>query len=270
VYSYQVAASLTEPKVFDIVHGQLASIRREFAKADAFSGWMLGYDEIRVHGWDEAPKAGGGTPGEDLAANVRAVYADARRIDPGARLFTWSDMFDPLHNAADSKDPYYLVNGNWSGSWAGVPADVTILNWNSQPDKRRASAAFFAGRGHSQILAGYYDAPVGAFRDRPWLADLAGLPGIEGVMYTQWGSGYGNLEAWAKYIWGDAPWVTPTPGSGPTVTSRPNQDTTTPPPPATDTPGVGPTPTALPASPTPTGGPVRAHVFLPWAWRSAR
>jgi hypothetical protein len=252
IYGYQVAASLTEPKVFDIVRGQLGSIRREFARADAFSGWMLGYDEIRVHGWDDAPKAGAGTPGEDLAASFRTVYGDARAIDPQARLYAWSDMFDPYHNAADTADPYYLVNGNWSGSWSGVPPDVTILNWNSQPAKRRDSAAFFAGRGHAQILAGYYDAPPGQFGDRQWLEDLTGVSGIIGVMYTQWGSGYGNLEAWAQHVWGDAPWVTPTPPAEPSATSGP---ATTAPPPATMT--------RAPATGTPTVGPVVGRAYFP-------
>jgi hypothetical protein len=242
--------------VFDIVDGQLASIRREFAAAGAFSGWQLNHDEIRVHGWDEAPKAGMGTPGEDLAENFRRVYALARAEDAGADLFTWSDMFDPFHNAEDRATPYYLVNGNWSGSWNGVPADVTILNWNSQPAKRRDSARFFADRGHPQILAGYYDASPSQFRDRAWLEDLAGLPGITGVMYTQWGSGYANLESWAEHVWGGMPWVTPTPAAAPS---------TTPEMPATPQPT---TTRRLPASETPppaTGEPTRFQLYLPWS-----
>jgi len=212
IYGDQVAASLTEPAVLGIVAGQLASTRREFAVAGAFGGWMLSHDEIRVHGWDEAPKAGAGSPGENLAFNFRTLYDAARALDPQGEVLTWSDMFDPTHNAADSADPYYLVNGGWSGSWEGVPADVVILNWNHGA-RRRESAAFFAGRGHRQVLAGYYDASPGGFSDRGWLRDLAGVPGIEGVMYTQWDSGYANLEAWAQHVWGDAPLVTPTAGA---------------------------------------------------------
>ncbi len=223
IYGDQVAASLTEPAVFDIVEGQMRGLRRELAAAGVFGGWMFGHDEIRVHGWDEAPRAGGGTPGENLAFNFRTLVDRAHGIDPDAAIATWSDMFDPFHNAAARRDPYYLVNGDWSGSWDGVPADVTVLNWNSQPAVRRDSAAFFAGRGHNQVLAGYYDTPPTGFRDRGWLADLEGVPGITGVMYTQWGSGYGNLEAWARHVWGDAPWTTPTPTSaanaGPTATA---------------------------------------------------
>lgn len=259
IYGSQVAASLTEPESLAIVHDQLASIRREFAAAGAFRGWMFNHDEIRVHGWDEAPRAGAGRPGENLAFNFRSLYDDARALDPAAELYTWSDMFDPEHNAADSADPYYLVNGNWSGSWQGLPPDVTILNWNSQPTKRRASAEFFAGRGHAQILAGYYDSAPANFRDRRWLADLAGVPGITGVMYTQWGSGYDNLEAWAQHVWGGATWVTPTPPAG--ATSRPS--------PPSDTPTL-PKPTATPAG-TATMAPTSSTpAYLPWAARTMR
>lgn len=258
IYGDQVAASLTEPKVFEIVEGQMRSLAREFGTADVFSGWMFSHDEIRVHGWDEAPKAGGGTPGEDLAFNFRTLADRARAIDPAGKVLAWSDMFDPHHNAAVRKDPYYLVDGDWSGSWEGVPAEVLILNWNQQAGIRRDSAAFFAGRGHPQILAGYYDAAPARFGDRAWLADLAGLPGISGVMYTQWGSGYANLEAWAEHVWGGADWVTPTPGAGGgTATAA-----------ATRTGTATGSATSLPATATvtatPTPGGARGRVLLPF------
>jgi len=137
-----------------------------------------------------------------------------------------------------------------------VPPDVTILNWN-HGNARRASAEFFAERGHRQVLAGYYDADPANFSDRQWLADLAGVPGITGVMYTQWGSGYDNLEAWARHVWGDAVWVTPTPPSA-----------------ASSTPSASPTPTATRAPATPTATvapterttatPVGRRAWLPW------
>ena len=118
-------------------------------------------------------------------------------------------MFDPYHNAAARTEPYYLVNGDWSGSWEGLPSDVIVVNWNHQADRRRESASFFAERGHRQMLAGYYDSAEEDFADRQWLEELAGVPGIEGVMFTQWGTGYDRLEAWARHVWGGAPWTVP-------------------------------------------------------------
>ena len=58
-------------------------------------------------------------------------------------------MFTPYHNAYSmeaQKKYYYLVNGNWDGSWEGLPKDVIILNWYSPtPD----GVKFFADRGNA-------------------------------------------------------------------------------------------------------------------------
>ncbi len=193
----QVCAALTEPEVFDITYGQLASIREEFLMADLFEGWFLQYDEIRIHNWDEAPSYG--SPGDDLAFNFNAVYEQARELDDEALVMTWSDMFDPYHNAYETGDPYYLVEGLWSGSWEGVPDDVVILNWNGFAD-RVASAQFFAERGHPQILAGYYDTDI--YYTPDWLAELEGTAGISGVMYTTWTNNYDQMGTWAEAVWG--------------------------------------------------------------------
>ena len=120
-----------------------------------------------------------------------------RRVSPAAHVFVWSDMFDPAHNAHGD---YYLVNGTWAGSWAGLARDVVVINWNS--DKPKQSLPWFAGRGHAQILAGYYDGSPQSIR--PWLAAGAGVPGLTGVMYTTWGQHYDDLEAFADAAWGQA------------------------------------------------------------------
>jgi len=61
-------------------------------------------------------------------------------------------MFDPHHNAVGG---YYLVNGTLEGSWKGLAPSVIVANWNG--GKARESLHWFAGRGHPQIIAGYYD-----------------------------------------------------------------------------------------------------------------
>jgi hypothetical protein len=264
IYGSQVTASLTEPAVYDVVRGQLESTRREFAAAAAFAGWMLDYDEIRVHGWDESPRFGAGTPGDDLAQSVRAVHDMARALDPSADLYTWSDMFDPHHNAAQRAEPYYLVNGGWAGSWEGLPVDVGVINWNHDPEHRRDSARFFAERGHRQLLAGYYDTPPERFDDRAWLSDLEGIPGIDGVVYCQWGTGYGQLEAWATHVWGDAQWVPgPEPEATATATGSSQPNPTTAPTSATAASSVTP---AASVTHTPRAAPSH-RACLPVGWR---
>jgi hypothetical protein len=205
IYGDQVAASLLEPEALSLTMDQMNGVRRQFVSAGVFSGWMFSHDEIRVHGWDEAPTEG--SPGQDLARNVRELERAAVGMDPAGEILIWSDMFDPFHNATPDAT-YYLVNGSWSGSWEGLGSRTVIVNWNSNPQSRRDSASFFAERGHRQILAGYYDSPPASFSDKTWLEDLAGVDGIDGVMYTPWSTGYDNLEAWASHVWGGAPWVT--------------------------------------------------------------
>lgn len=224
IHGSQVAASLTEPAVFEIVARQLESTRDAFAASDAFQGWMLSHDEIRMHGWDESPRYGDGSPGANLAWSFRRVTEIARDLAPAARLLVWSDMFDAHHNAAPREEPYYLVNGDWSGSWAGLPPDVVLLNWNQRPGVRRLSAEHFAALGNPQILAGYYDAAPADFDDRDWLADLAGLPGVRGVMYTPWYTGHDRLEEWAEHVWGGAEWE-PVGGATPAASASPSPPT---------------------------------------------
>jgi hypothetical protein len=98
-------------------------------------------------------------PGRLLADNVRRCVALVKEVNPKARLVIWSDMFDPNHNAVER---YYLVNGPLTGSWEGLPREVIVANWNG--GKRSESLRWFAGRGHEQVIAGYYDDGLEDFR----------------------------------------------------------------------------------------------------------
>ena len=68
----------------------------------------------------------------------------------------------------------------------------------SDPAKRRDSLAHFAGRGHKQILAGYYDGPVAAIA--PWLEDARRTGSLAGAMYTTWQSRFDDLERFAEEL----------------------------------------------------------------------
>ena len=97
-------------------------------------------------------------------------------------------MFDPNHNAVDN---YYLVNGSLKGSWEGCRATSIIANWNG--GKAQESLAFFAGRGHRQLIAGYYDVDdLSNFQT--WDAAARDVQGVIGFMYTTWRAKYGLLE----------------------------------------------------------------------------
>jgi hypothetical protein len=193
VHDNQVPCSLTDPKVFSIVEDQVRRVQKLFEPKMFF----LSHDEIRVANWSEPERAAGKPAGAVLAENVRHCVKIIRDINPEAKLCIWSDMFDPSHNAVKE---FYLVNGDLSGSWEGLPKEMLIINWNSgKPEK---SLPFFAARGHSQVLAGYYDSPPDSIRS--WLAAGKDLKGIEGAMYTTWQSNFADLEKFAEAAWGGA------------------------------------------------------------------
>lgn len=70
------------------------------------------------------------------------------KVNPSAKLYAWSDMFDPWHNA---RDDYYLCNGSWVGAWYGLPREVTVMQWNYMPHEGK-SPHFFAAQGFRQII----------------------------------------------------------------------------------------------------------------------
>ena len=192
IYDGQVPCSLTEPKAFEIVEDQVRRVQQLFKPKTYF----LSHDEIRVANWSDPERASGKSAGVQLAENVRRCAEIIRRIDPNARLCIWSDMFDPHNNAV--KD-FYLVNGDLTGSWRGLPKDTIIINWNS--GKPSPSLKHFADQGHTQVLAGYYDAPPGRIRD--WLDVGKDVPkSLRGAMYTTWQGNFTDLEAFAAAAWG--------------------------------------------------------------------
>jgi hypothetical protein len=187
----QVAICLSEPKTYALLQDEFNGVNKLLSPTSFF----MSHDEMRVGNWCEACMKRGLTPGQQLADNARKCVNIIRKGSPKANVFVWSDMFDPNHNAHGD---YYLVNGSWEGSWNGLDRDVVIVDWYF--DARKKTLPFFAGRGHKQILAGYYDGPVENIKT--WLKDAADVKGVCGVMYTTWVNDYSNLEAFAKAAWG--------------------------------------------------------------------
>jgi len=189
VYGFQVAASLSDPKVFDLLRDQAKRVNNLFQPKTFF----MAHDEIRVAGWCKQAEKSGRTPGQLLADNVSQCVKILKETNPKARIAVWSDMFDPNHNAVDQ---YYLVNGSLKGSWEGLPKDVIIANWNG--GKGAASLKWFADRGHEQIIAGYYDGDLRNFQQ--WDEARKGIPHVTGFMYTTWQHRYNHLEEYGQAL----------------------------------------------------------------------
>lgn len=191
VNKHQVSCALTEEKVYDILTDQMQRVHKLFGTAAA--GYMMSHDEWRVGGWDAIADAKGWTAGQWLAWNVKRCQEIAHKVRPGVPLYAWSDMYDPNHNAREN---YYLVKSTLAGSWEGLEKDTTIINWYFAP--REKNLPWFAGRGHKQILAGYYDGDP--TRIARWLESADKVDGVVGVMYTTWQNKYQDLEKFNRTV----------------------------------------------------------------------
>lgn len=202
----QVAMCLTERGVLDWQQRNAQAIRQVLPPGP---GILMQYDEIRQMNSCASCRAKRMSAADLLDWSVAHSIQTYNSVFSGARLYVWSDMFDPYHNA---RKHYYYVEGNLTGSSKGLPASVTIINWNL--DHLPESLAWFAGQdrrqpiAHPQIIAGYYDKGDGALAARTELAQAAGIRGVSGLMYTTWSDDYSQLErfaaaarsAWPSYL----------------------------------------------------------------------
>jgi hypothetical protein len=184
IYNGAVMVCVSEPQTDALLQDEASRMRAAWGTRR----YMMAHDEIRTLNWDEACADCGMDAGALLAGQVRRCAGWLQ----GQEVCVWSDMFDPYHNA---RAGYYLVRGDLKGSWEGLDPSVTVVNWNF--DKRGESLNFFAGRGHRQVIAGYYDAPPE--RVKLWLDSAARVKGVIGVMYTTWRDNYSDIEAFAKF-----------------------------------------------------------------------
>lgn len=189
VYDDQAMICPSEPKTVELLRDQAKRLHAAWGA----KGYMMSHDEIRVLNWCGACERRHLEAGAILADNARTCLRILREVNPGGRVYVWSDMFDPQHNA--HRD-YYLVRGDLAGSWEGLDAEVTIVPWYFE--QRDASLKFFADRGHRQVIAGYYDSAPERVRD--WLAAAGKVRGVEGVMYTTWEHRWADLEKFSQCI----------------------------------------------------------------------
>ncbi|HET6406630.1 MAG TPA: hypothetical protein VFG14_02025 [Chthoniobacteraceae bacterium] len=191
VYEGQAMVCPSEPRTMELLGDEAKRVHALWNS----KGYMMSHDECRAMNWCAACEKRKLTPGQILADNVRACADILRKVNPHGRIYTWSDMFDPHHNAV--KGPYYLVNGPLVDSWIGLDKDIIILPWYFE--KRSESLKFFADRGHKQVIAGYYDHRPDQVKE--WLSAAKATPdSVTGVMYTTWQNKYDDLEAFARFV----------------------------------------------------------------------
>ena len=205
-----MSCSMSETDVYDMIDTSISEAETAFFP----DGYLLNYSEIRTGGWEPDQVANYHSTGEVLAAHIGEVTNRVSTLTGNKPLYVWSDIFDPHHNAIEN---HYHVNNTLEGSWLGLPMHVGVVNWiGSVPESHghyraaaRDSLQHFEGRGHEQIIAGYYDEDV-VDNYRDWMTAAEGVSNVTGVMYTTWnyspgGRGiYSDLELFARTWWGGA------------------------------------------------------------------
>lgn len=188
IHDSQVTVCMAEPALYEIFDHEAKLLAERLHPRRV----LLNMDEIRMGGTCRA--CAGRNMGELLGECVTRQARILRRHLPGVELYIWSDMFDPNHNAHGD---YYLVEGDYTGSWKHLPKDLILAVWGGAP--REKSLRFFAGQGFQTLVGCYYDADdLNEVKD--WLDLARPLPNVRGFMYTPWQKKYTLLPAFGDLI----------------------------------------------------------------------
>lgn len=188
VHDSQITLCMAEPALYEIFDHEAQLLAQHLNPKRV----MLNMDEVRLGGTCEACR--GRNMGQLLGECVTRQVEILRRYLPAVQVYVWSDMLDPHHNAHGN---YYLVNGDFTGSWNHIPKDLTIAVWGGEP--RENSLRFFADHGFPTLVACYYDADD--LTDvEGWLNLAKPLPGVQGFMYTPWLKRYNLLPEFGDLL----------------------------------------------------------------------
>lgn len=177
----QVGVCMAEPELYEIFDHEAKLLAEKIQPRSV----MLNMDEIRMGGTCQACR--GRNMGELLGECITKQAAILRTHIPSVEVYIWSDMLDPNHNAHGN---YYLVNGDYTGSWEHVPRNLIMTVWGGAPQAK--SLHFFSDHGFRTLIGCYYDADD--LKDvQGWLDAARGLRKVRGFMYTPWEKKYALL-----------------------------------------------------------------------------
>jgi len=188
IHDSQITVCMAEPALYSYLEHEARLLAERLAPRRV----LLNMDEIRMGGSCQACR--GRNMAELLGECVTRQVQTLRRYIPNVEVLIWSDMLDPHHNAhAD----YYLVEGDYTGSWRHVPQDLIMAVWGGKP--REKSLRFFAEQGFRTLIACYYDADD-LSEVKGWLELARQSPNVRGFMYTPWQKKYGLLGAFGDLL----------------------------------------------------------------------
>ncbi|MGJ5817803.1 beta strand repeat-containing protein [Paludibaculum fermentans] len=189
-FNSQVSTCMSEEAVYDL----MAVTARNINDWLAPKRWLLFMDELRAGGTCDACRRRGISISQMLADSMLRQQAIVRAVRPDAEFITWSDMFDPYHNA---RPLYYLLDGDLTGVADLLPKDLKIIAW--EPTRRKQTLPYFDSRGFRTMAASYYD--TGSMASTlDWLSDLYATPGADGIMYTTWARDYSRLAEFGDLV----------------------------------------------------------------------
>ncbi len=188
VHDGQITVCMAEPALYDIFDHEAKLLAERLHPRRVF----LNMDKIRMGGTCRACR--GQNMGELLGRCVTRQAQIIRNYAPGAQVYVWSDMFDPNHNGHGN---YYLVDGDFAGSWQHVPKDIVMAVWGGEPQEK--SLRFFSGAGFRTLAACYYDADD-LDEVKGWLKSAREVPNVRGFMYTPWEKKYSLLPAFGDLL----------------------------------------------------------------------
>jgi hypothetical protein len=188
IHDGQITVCMAEPQLYEIFDRE-AKLLAEHLHPNHV---LLNMDEVRMGGTCKACEHR--DMAELLGECVTKQVQILRKYLPDVQVYIWSDMLDPNHNAHGN---YYLVEGNFAGSWRFVPKDLVIAVWGGTP--RAKSVKFFADQGFSELIACYYD---GANLEdvKGWLDLARDKTNVRGFMYTPWQKKYQLLGEFGELI----------------------------------------------------------------------
>jgi Carbohydrate binding domain len=174
IHDSQQTVCMAEPALYEIFDHEARLLAERLHPKHV----LLNMDEIRMGGTCAACR--GRNMGELLGDCISRQVQSLRRYMPGVEVLIWSDMLDPHHNAHGN---YYLVAGDFTGSWRHVPKDLVMAVWGGEP--REKNIRFFSELGFRTLGACYYDADDLA-EVKGWLDLVRRTPKAQGLMYTPW------------------------------------------------------------------------------------
>jgi hypothetical protein len=188
IHDSQITVCMGEPELYEIFEHEAKLLAEKLHPKRV----LLNMDEIRRGGTCAACR--GRNMGELLGECITRQVQILRRHMPGVQVYIWSDMLDPNHNAHGD---YYLVDGDFTGSWDHVPRDLVMAVWGGEP--REKNLQFFVDKGFATLCACYYDADS-LDSVKGWLQMARPLKNVRGFMYTPWLKKYELLPGFGDLL----------------------------------------------------------------------